>query len=137
MTDHIEAFLEFKQHNQGKSERTVKAYGDALRQLQGFLDGRDLLSAATEDLELFCGPWLHKQGVLAIARRPYIAAVREFFKWATLTKRIRSNPSGQISYPKTGRKLPRVLSLSKRRALDVGARLQHLQRGSRFNDSFC
>lgn len=112
MADHIDAFLTFKRHNQGKAERTISAYEAALRRLSVFLDGRDLLDANPDDLELFCGPWLHKQGVLAIARRPYIAAVREFFKWATFTKRIRENPGGQLSYPRAGRKLPRVMSLS-------------------------
>lgn len=112
MSAEIEDFLTFKRHSQGKAERTVEAYGDALRRLQGFLDGRALIEATPDELELFCGPWLHKQGVQAVARRPYIAAVREFFKWATLTKRMRDNPGAQINYPKTGRKLPRVMSLA-------------------------
>ncbi|MFT3964088.1 tyrosine-type recombinase/integrase [Propionivibrio sp.] len=108
----IEDFLTFKQRNQGRGARTAAAYGDALRRLQLFLDGRDLLSAQPDELEMFCGPWLHKQGVMAVARRPYIAAVREFFKWARHTKRARDNPAAGLSYPKTGRKLPRVLSLT-------------------------
>lgn len=112
MLDPIDGFLSFKRHNEGKRERTVAAYGDALRRLLVFLDGRDLLEASTDELEMFCGPWLHKQGVLAIARRPYIAAVREFYKWALSKKLIRANPAELVAYPKTGRKLPRVLSLA-------------------------
>lgn len=111
MTDHIEAFLTFKRHNQGRAERTGAAYGDALRRLELFL-GAPILEATADQLELFSGPWLHKQGVLAIARRPYIAAVREFFKWAVHTKRINANPAERLSYPKSGRKLPRTMSLS-------------------------
>lgn len=112
MTDHVDAFLTWKQHNQGRAERTIDAYRDALQRLSGFLDGRDLLAATAEELELFCGPWLHKQGVQAVARKPYIAAVREFFKWATHTKRIAANTGAQIAYPRSGRKLPRVMSLA-------------------------
>lgn len=112
MTDHVESFLTWKLHNQGRAERTIDAYRDALQRLSGFLEGRDLLAATADELELFCGPWLHKQGVQAVARKPYIAAVREFFKWATHTKRIAANPGEQISYPRSGRKLPRVMSLA-------------------------
>jgi integrase/recombinase XerD len=111
MNDHIEAFLIFKQHNQGRAERTASAYRDALQRLEAFLGDRPLLEAGADELELFCGPWLHKQGVLAIARKPYIAAVREFFKWARHTRLIADNPALQISYPRTGRKLPRTMSL--------------------------
>lgn len=111
MTDHIDDFLTFKRHNQGRAQRTSDAYGDALRRLEGFLGGQ-ILEATADQLELFSGPWLHKQGVLAIARRPYIAAVREFFKWAVHTKRLGANPAERISYPKSGRKLPRMMSLS-------------------------
>lgn len=112
MTDHITDFLVFKQRNQGRGARTAAAYGDALRRLQVFLEGREILDASPDELEMFCGPWLHKQGVLAVARRPYIAAVREFFKWAKHTKRAKDNQAAGLTYPKTGRKLPRVLSLS-------------------------
>lgn len=112
MADHITDFLTFKKRNQGRRERTAAAYGDALRRLQVFLDGRDILDASPDELEMFCGPWLHKQGVQAVARRPYIAAVREFFKWAKHTKRARDNQAAGLTYPKTGRKLPRVLSLT-------------------------
>jgi len=112
VADHITDFLTFKKRNQGRRERTAAAYGDALRRLQVFLDGRDILDASPDELEMFCGPWLHKQGVQAVARRPYIAAVREFFKWAKHTKRARDNQAAGLTYPKTGRKLPRVLSLT-------------------------
>lgn len=114
MTAEIRAiadFLEFKRHNQGKAPRTVQAYGDALDRLAQFLSPRDVLAASEDELTMFCGPWLHKQGVLALSRRPYIAAVREFYKWATLTRRISDNPAAGISYPKTGRKLPTLMSL--------------------------
>lgn len=112
MSDYIADFLTFKQHNQGRSARTIGAYGDVLLRLQGFLGGREIITATADELEMFCGPWLHKQGVLAIARRPYIAAIREFFKWALHGKRIHDNPGAQLTYPKSGRKLPRSMSLT-------------------------
>lgn len=109
---HVEAFLTFKEHNQGKAKRTVQIYSDALSRLAVFMSGRPILAATDDELTAFCGPWLHKQGVQAVARRPFIAAVREFFKWAVHTRRIRSNPARGLSYPKIGRRLPTMISLA-------------------------
>jgi len=108
----LAAFLTFKASNQGRSKRTAQAYGDYLERLRAFLGGgRRLVTATADELVTYCGPWLNKQGVHARARRPYIAAVREFFKWAHLTHLIKRNPAGSIEYPKTDGKLPTVISL--------------------------
>lgn len=107
----IPKFIEWKQYNQGKSKRTAQAYTAALQRFAGFLGGRDLLEATPDELELFGGMWLHKQGVTAISRRPYIAAVREFYKWLASTGAIASDPAAGLTYPTTGRKLPSMITL--------------------------
>jgi len=107
----ITKFIDWKHYNEGASKRTVEAYTAALLRFVVFLDGRDLLLATVDDVQLFGGIWLHKQGVTAVSRRPYIAAVREFYKWLTATKAIASNPTEGLSYPKTGRKLPSMMTL--------------------------
>lgn len=112
MDDLIEAFLSYKQHNRGRSERTVKAYRDALACLMVFCDDRDPLHASPADLELFGGIWLHKRGVTAISRRPYVSAVREFYKYLEETGHIKTNPAANLAYPKHGKKIPRVISLA-------------------------
>lgn len=111
MNDLIQKFIEWKQFNKGSSARTVEAYSAALERLAGFLDGRDLRTATNDDLELFCGIWLHKQGVTAVSRRPYIAAVREFYKWLAKARAIQSNPAEGLSYPSAGRTLPSMMTL--------------------------
>ncbi|MDB5975951.1 MAG: hypothetical protein JWR07_2711, partial [Nevskia sp.] len=78
---------------------------------EGFLEGRDVLVATSDDVNLFGGIWLHKQGVTAISRRPYIAAVREFYKWLASTRQVSGDPAAGLSYPKTGRKLPSMMTL--------------------------
>lgn len=108
----IEAFLGFKRHNQGRSERTCDIYGFALARLREFLSGRPLASATAEDLDLFTGLWLHRQGVVALSRRPYVAAVREFFAWARKQEHVGANPAARVTYPRHGRKLPSVISLA-------------------------
>lgn len=113
----IQKFIDWKRHNKNVSLRTVEAYTAALVRFDGFLKGRDLLLATVDDTNLFGGLWLHKQGVAAVSRRPYIAAVREFFKWAASAGLVRSDPAAGLVYPKTGRKLPAMMTLDNAEAL--------------------
>ena len=107
-----EAFLEFKQHNAGRSARTVEVYRLALSRLVEFFAGRDPLLATHDELVIFTGIWLHKRGLTdPMSRRPHIAAVREFFRWALDNKHIRGNPAEGLPYPTAGRKIPRVMTL--------------------------
>lgn len=108
----IEAFLEFKQHNAGRSERTVQVYRLALTRLIEFFGERDPLLATHDDLVVFSGIWLHRRGLTdPLSRRPHVAAVREFYKWLLDNRHIRGNPAVGVPYPKSGRKIPRVMTL--------------------------
>lgn len=107
----IEDFLTWKSANQGRSARTVEAYGHALRVMLEFFGDRDPLAATPEELVAFSGPWLHKRGVEALARRQYVTATREFFRWLWTTGRVTLNPANSLPYPRVGHKLPRVMSL--------------------------
>lgn len=112
MNELIEAFLEFKQHNAGRSERTVQVYRLALTRLLEFFGDRDPLLATHDDLVVFSGIWLHRRGLTdPLSRRPHVAAVREFYKWLLDNKHIRGNPAVGVPYPKSGRKIPRVMTL--------------------------
>ena len=57
----IDAWLEWLLHSRGRSERTIEAYGMALKKLREFMDNRPLLDAEPVELETFCGLWLHKR----------------------------------------------------------------------------
>lgn len=108
----IDAFLAFKQHNAGCSERTVQVYRLALERLVQFFEQRDPLLATHQELVVFSGVWLHKRGLTdPVSRRTHISAVREFFRWLSENKHIRGNPSESLPYPKVGRKIPRVMTL--------------------------
>ena len=86
----INAWLEWLQ-GQGKSLRTIEAYGMALRRLHEFLkqDGQALLDADPVQLELFTGIHLHRLGVLA----------RSMSGW-------KINPSSRHRMPALQRALP-------------------------------
>lgn len=108
----ISKFIDWKRYNEGAKPRTVEAYQAALERLVVYLEDRDLRRATVDDIVLFGGIWLHKQGVNAISRRPYVAAVREFYKWMVQTGAIATSPAADLRYPKAGRKLPMMMTLA-------------------------
>jgi integrase/recombinase XerD len=122
----IDAWLEWLK-GRGRSERTLEAYGMALRRLHKFLqeDSQALLDADVHQLELFTGIHLHRLGVVARSRVPYISAVKGFFAWAAARKIIRRSPANEITHPVTAKPLPNTISLENAERLmwapDMGA----------------
>ena len=107
-----EAFLLFKAENQGKADRTIAAYRDILQRFDTWLDGKPPESVSADDLLVFTGPYLHRSKLRPISRRPYIACLREFYRWLhSVVHRIPANPAENLDYPETGRKLPTFLTL--------------------------
>lgn len=111
----IDAFVSLKRHNHGRTSSTGHKYRRALMRLAEFLGadrpGRSLLEASADELTAFTGPWLHKHGVIARSRRPYVAAVREFYRWARHTALVADNAAAGVTYPKTGHALPDVITM--------------------------
>ncbi len=108
----IEGFLDFKRDNRGRALRTLQSYRHALERLIEYLGDKDPLSVAREDLLAFTGPWLAKRGIVAASRRPYIAAVRQFYRWAYAERLINHDPAIGVPYPKAPQHLPRMMSLA-------------------------
>jgi integrase/recombinase XerD len=108
----VEAFLEWKRINRGRSPRTVEVYRLALRRLGIFFDERDPLAATPDELVLWSGKWLHDLGLKdPLSRKTHVAACREFYKWAAGRGLIRRNPAISLAHAKVGRRLPSVMSL--------------------------
>ena len=108
----IDAWLEWLQHSRGRSPRTIEQYAMAMKKLQDFMQGRPLLEADPVELETFCGLWLHKKGIVARSRIPYISAVKGFYKYAQARGLLKHNVAQHIGHPKTGRPLPNTISLA-------------------------
>jgi integrase/recombinase XerD len=103
----IDDWLEWLLHSRGRSERTIEAYALAMKRLREFMGNRPLLEAEPAELVVFCGPYLHKKGVLAGSRVPYISAVKGFYHWAKAARLVQ-----ELTHPKTGRPLPQMMSLA-------------------------
>ncbi|MTD32447.1 tyrosine-type recombinase/integrase [Paludibacterium denitrificans] len=109
----FEEFLLFKAENDSSSDRTVKAYRDILVRFENWLVSGDPLKQTGDTLLAFTGPYLHKHLQLApVSRTPYVACVREFYRWASAVRHlIGKDPAQAVPYPRRPGKLPRVLSL--------------------------
>ena len=92
--------------------RTVEAYRSALMRLREFLAGKPLVEAEAMELEMFCGLWLHKKGVVARSRKPYISAVKGFYAWLKASGNVQGNAAKELVHPMTGHPLPRTISLA-------------------------
>jgi site-specific recombinase XerD len=108
----IDAWMAYMHINKGRSARTVEAYRAALIRLQEFLAGKPLVDADGAELEMFCGMWLHKQGVVARSRKPYISAVKGFYAWLQANGNTRSDAAQALEHPLSGKPLPRALTLA-------------------------
>jgi integrase/recombinase XerD len=102
----VEAFLALIAAS--RSPRTVAAYRGDLASLAEWL-GRPVGSAKLDDFERYLAE-LRAQGLApsTIARRG--AAIRSYFRHATLLGRVKENPAAALELPRRRRQLPRTLS---------------------------
>jgi len=108
----IDAWMEYMRMNQNRSPRTLEAYRLAMSRLKEFMQGRPIMEATGEELDVFCGLWLHRKGVVARSRKPYISAVRGFYLWCQVRGLIDSNTAKALEHPRTGLSLPNVITLA-------------------------
>lgn len=109
----IDQWINFKTHNQGRSDTTAYKYRLALTRLKLWLveQDLDLMDATPELLETYCGLVLYQRGHKAKTRAPVIAAVRGFYAWAARFDLIEPDPAKHLPVPKIGMSLPRPAQL--------------------------
>ena len=108
----IDDWLIYMEASRGRTLRTVEAYRAALMRLKEFMAGKPLVDADATELEVFCGLWLHKKGVIARSRMPYISAVKGFYAWLKAKGMVAGDAAKQLEHPITGHPLPRTISLA-------------------------
>lgn len=108
----IDDWLTYMEANRGRAMRTIEAYRAALMRLKEFMAGKPLIEADADELEVFCGLWLHKKGVIARSRMPYISAVKGFYAWLKAKGNVKGNAAKELVHPITGVPLPRTITLA-------------------------
>ena len=106
-----EAFLEMMSVERAAAKNTLSAYAKDLTDATGFLAGRgrDLASAAAEDVEAYFRALSDRDLSPATAARRR-AALRQFYRFVLGEGWRTDDPSRRVEAPKKGRPLPKVLS---------------------------
>ena len=98
----------------GLSANSIAAYMRDVSRLQEFAEN-DLLSRAPsemqeDDLRNFIGS-VQQSGLSATSQARLLSGIRSFYKYLTLENAVETSPAQFLEAPKTGRKLPAVLSI--------------------------
>ncbi len=109
----IKDFGRYLRLEKSLSENSVEAYSEDVRKLHGFFvsDDRNILpvSISYQDIKDFL-KWYTDGNYNARTQSRTISGIRAFFRFLLTEGEITENPSSLIESPKTGLKLPEVLS---------------------------
>jgi integrase/recombinase XerD len=114
-TDFINAYRDYLRLEKALSENSVQAYLNDVRKLAEYIE-EEYDNLSLKDLQLS-----HLQSFLTVLNRlglainsqgRIVSGLRSFFTYLVLEGHIQENPAELLESPKTGRKLPDVLSIS-------------------------
>jgi integrase/recombinase XerD len=109
--DNFKAFLKLEK---SLSPNSVEAYTSDIKKLASFLEMQHMelspLQVEPGHLSDFVS-WINQLGLGARSQARIISGIRAFYKYLLLEDLIDSDPTALLETPKTGRKLPEVLSV--------------------------
>lgn len=107
----VKGFLDYLKIEKGLAEMTVNSYESDLIQFSEFLEGRrrGLLQARREDVRAFLSQ-LFSNDVKdrSVARK--LSALRHFYKYLLLDRRVQHDPTLEIDSPRQWKVLPKSLA---------------------------
>lgn len=104
----IDAFLEMMSAERGASENTLSAYGRDLSDVSAQLKSK-AREAQTPDLER-CLAAYQKAGLAASTAARKLSAMKQFYKFLQIEGLRADNPAMNLTGPKQGRPLPKIMS---------------------------
>lgn len=110
----IRGFSQYLRLEKSLSANSIEAYISDVEKLRRFCE-QDLsvlspLNTSTADVKKFIS-FIHELGLSATTQSRIISGLKSFFGYLILEKEIKSDPMELIDTPRTGRKLPDVLSV--------------------------
>ncbi len=107
------AFLEYLERERNASPRTIRSYGDDLRQLARHLEqelGREARPEEVDHLRIrgFLAE-LHRRGLSKASSARKLAALRSFFRYLCREGQLRTNPAKLLLSPRREKRIPSVL----------------------------
>lgn len=118
---HIDQYLNFLLIEKGLSENTLASYGSDLATFTDFLCAQGINQLEELDTAVVLKHLinLRKSGLGARSRARHLVSIRGFFKFLVREAAISRDPTALIDLPKTGLKLPEILSIE-----DIGMLLK-------------
>ena len=111
MADHIDLFLEMMSAERGAAEHTINAYRRDLDLCEAQLGrfGQSLQSAGGGHIEAIIAAWA-KQGLAASTSARRLSSLKQYYRYLQTEDLRKDSPVANITGPKRGRPLPKVLS---------------------------
>ena len=111
----VENFLEAKYAEEGLSENSILAYSRDLEKLSEKSD-KPLIDMTQQELEKYF-VYLEKLGHSQSTRARHLSSIKQFFKFCIDEGYLLTDPSSQLSGPKSPKPLPKTLTLEEVDAL--------------------
>jgi integrase/recombinase XerD len=111
----VENFLEAKYAEEGLSENSILAYARDLEKLYVKSD-KSLLEVGEDELEKYF-VYLEKLGHSQSTRARHLSSIKQFFKFCIEEGYLSTDPSSQLSGPKSPKPLPKTLTMEEVDAL--------------------
>lgn len=111
---YINGFNAYLQLERSLSVNTREAYVHDVEKLFQFLQLKNLslpVEQVTHDNLLDFINWINEMGMSATSQARIISGIKAFYKYLLLENVVANNPTQLIEGPKTGRKLPDVLTI--------------------------
>ncbi|MFH1983086.1 MAG: site-specific tyrosine recombinase XerD [Pseudomonadota bacterium] len=109
----IDLYTNYLLVEKGLAATTLEAYGADLGRFAAFLTDQDMTETAAIDSAVMLKYLitLRKDGIAARSRARHLVTLRGFFRFLHREKKIPADPTRSIELPKSGLKLPEVLSV--------------------------
>ena len=120
----IEDYINFLKLEKSLSKNSVAAYHTDMMKLYGFAEiiWVEPESVTGEQIQDFIAH-LHDSGLSKRSQARIVSSVRGFYKYLLIEEVVDSDPTELIELPKTGRKLPEVLSVEEIDAMEAAVDL--------------
>lgn len=111
---HIDLYTNYLTVEKGLSSSTIESYGSDLARFQRFLAGNSIKTINETDTAAVLKYLLklRDDGLGIRSRARHLVTLRGFFRFLVQEKYIKSDPARLIDLPKSGLKLPDVLSVT-------------------------
>ncbi len=113
LDDHVDRYLNYLLVEKGLSRKTIEAYSRDISRYVTFLEDNRVTNVSEEDTPLILKHLIamRDDGLSARSRARHLVSIRGFYRFLVQENILSSDPTRLIDLPKSGLKLPDVLTV--------------------------